>query len=376
MGRSTVTGVRFAPSWRPRGRRPHRRRRGPPRRDPARAVPQGADGQHVRIPERHLGAVCVFLPRDFDEAAKRAREGRSGGAPRRRGAAALARAGGRSRRARRVRAPHRAAVRTAARRHGSGQRARAHARGAADGVAHAARHAGRGARQRVGNEGRLQGAALVGRTRRLLRRSARSRVRVALRGVPSALQHEHLAAVAPRAAVQLHRAQRRDQHDHRQPRLDAGARRAGASVGQRLAELQRRGRRDARRRLSHRRSRRHDALAVGRTGDDRLRAFYDAHIPTVEPWDGPAAIVFADGDTVGAALDRSGFRPLRWCRTASGKVLAASETGVVDFGNDPVVQRGRLGPGDRLVVRFASINSSRPSSSATSAAIAPTSARS
>jgi glutamate synthase domain-containing protein 2/glutamate synthase domain-containing protein 1/glutamate synthase domain-containing protein 3 len=89
-------------------------------------------------------------------------------------------------------------------------------------------------------------------------------------------------------------------------------------------------------------------------GDDRLRAFYDAHIPTVEPWDGPAAIVFADGDTVGAALDRSGFRPLRWCRTASGKVLAASETGVVDFGNDPVIQRGRLGPGDRLVVRFAS----------------------
>jgi glutamate synthase domain-containing protein 2/glutamate synthase domain-containing protein 1/glutamate synthase domain-containing protein 3 len=88
--------------------------------------------------------------------------------------------------------------------------------------------------------------------------------------------------------------------------------------------------------------------------DDRLAAFYDAHIPTVEPWDGPAAIIFADGDTVGAALDRSGFRPLRWCRTASGKVLAASETGVVDFGNDPVIQRGRLGPGDRLVVRFAS----------------------
>jgi glutamate synthase domain-containing protein 2/glutamate synthase domain-containing protein 1/glutamate synthase domain-containing protein 3 len=89
-------------------------------------------------------------------------------------------------------------------------------------------------------------------------------------------------------------------------------------------------------------------------GDDRLRAYYDAHIPTVEPWDGPAAIVFADGDTVGAALDRSGFRPLRWCRTASGKVLAASETGVVDFGDDEIVERGRLGPGDRLVVRFAS----------------------
>ena len=87
--------------------------------------------------------------------------------------------------------------------------------------------------------------------------------------------------------------------------------------------------------------------------DDRLRAYYDAHVPTVEPWDGPAAIVFAEGDRVGAALDRSGFRPLRWCRTESGKVLAASEAGVVDFGDDPIVERGRLGPGERIVVRFA-----------------------
>ncbi|HZO92741.1 MAG TPA: glutamate synthase large subunit [Candidatus Baltobacteraceae bacterium] len=94
--------------------------------------------------------------------------------------------------------------------------------------------------------------------------------------------------------------------------------------------------------------------------DDRLRAYYDAHIPTVEPWDGPAAIVFADGDRVGAALDRSGFRPLRWCRTESGKVLAASETGVVGFGDDPIVERGRLGPGQRLVVRFATGELIRP----------------
>ena len=88
--------------------------------------------------------------------------------------------------------------------------------------------------------------------------------------------------------------------------------------------------------------------------DERLRAYYDAHVPTVEPWDGPAAIVFAEGDRVGAALDRSGFRPLRWCRTASNTVLAASEAGVVDFGDgDPIVERGRLGPGERIVVRFA-----------------------
>jgi glutamate synthase domain-containing protein 2/glutamate synthase domain-containing protein 1/glutamate synthase domain-containing protein 3 len=94
--------------------------------------------------------------------------------------------------------------------------------------------------------------------------------------------------------------------------------------------------------------------------DDRLRAYYDAHIPTVEPWDGPAAIVFAEGDRVGAALDRSGFRPLRWCRTESGKVLAASEAGVIDFGDDPIVERGRLGPGERILVRFATGELIRP----------------
>ena len=88
--------------------------------------------------------------------------------------------------------------------------------------------------------------------------------------------------------------------------------------------------------------------------DERLKAYYDAHVPTVEPWDGPAAIVFADGDTIGAALDRTGLRPLRWCRTASNKVLCASEAGIVDFGDDAIVRRGRLGPGGRLIVRFAS----------------------
>ncbi len=84
--------------------------------------------------------------------------------------------------------------------------------------------------------------------------------------------------------------------------------------------------------------------------DDRLQAYYDAHLPTVEHWDGPAAIVFYHMGLLGAALDRSGFRPLRWCRTQSGKVLAASEAGVVDFVDDPIVERGRLGPGERIVV--------------------------
>jgi len=84
--------------------------------------------------------------------------------------------------------------------------------------------------------------------------------------------------------------------------------------------------------------------------DDRLQAYYDAHLPTVEHWDGPAAIVFYHQGLLGAALDRSGFRPLRWCRTQSGKILAASEAGVVDFVDDAIVERGRLGPGERIVV--------------------------
>ena len=67
------------------------------------------------------------------------------------------------------------------------------------------------------------------------------------------------------------------------------------------------------------------APAIG-MDEPRLRAYYDAHLPTVEPWDGPAAMVFADGDTIGAALDRTGLRPLRYCRTASQKVLCASES--------------------------------------------------
>jgi glutamate synthase domain-containing protein 2/glutamate synthase domain-containing protein 1/glutamate synthase domain-containing protein 3 len=95
------------------------------------------------------------------------------------------------------------------------------------------------------------------------------------------------------------------------------------------------------------------APAIGED-DPLLRAYYDAHVATVEPWDGPAAIVFADGDVIGAALDRTGLRPLRWCRTAGNKVLCGSEAGIVDFGADPIVKRGRLGPGGRLIVRFAS----------------------
>src|ERR1700751_1777568 len=69
-----------------------------------------------------------------------------------------------------------------------------------------------------------------------------------------------------------------------------------------------------------------------------------------EPWDGPAALVFTDGNTVGAKLDRNGLRPMRYCVTADGLVIAGSEAGLTDLQNKEVIERQRLGPGEMLLV--------------------------
>src|SRR5580698_3448299 len=69
-----------------------------------------------------------------------------------------------------------------------------------------------------------------------------------------------------------------------------------------------------------------------------------------EPWDGPAAIAFSDGQVVGAVLDRNGLRPCRFAMTRGGLVVAGSETGLVDLDPDEVTHSGRLGPGQMLVV--------------------------
>ena len=61
------------------------------------------------------------------------------------------------------------------------------------------------------------------------------------------------------------------------------------------------------------------------------RAFYEYHSCLMEPWDGPAAIAFTDGVTVGATLDRNGLRPARYTLTRDGLLVLASETGVLDF---------------------------------------------
>ncbi|HLF82693.1 MAG TPA: glutamate synthase central domain-containing protein, partial [Blastocatellia bacterium] len=81
-----------------------------------------------------------------------------------------------------------------------------------------------------------------------------------------------------------------------------------------------------------------------------LRAFYDYAASLTEPWDGPAAVAFTDGRIVGAALDRNGLRPSRYAVTADGRVVVASEAGVIKLAPDLVVQKGRLGPGQMIAV--------------------------
>jgi len=81
-----------------------------------------------------------------------------------------------------------------------------------------------------------------------------------------------------------------------------------------------------------------------------LRSFYEYHAGLMEPWDGPAALAFSDGVIAGSALDRNGLRPCRYKVTRDNVVVAASEVGVVDLEPADVVESGRLGPGELLVV--------------------------
>jgi glutamate synthase (NADPH/NADH) large chain len=83
------------------------------------------------------------------------------------------------------------------------------------------------------------------------------------------------------------------------------------------------------------------------------RAFYEYHASLVEPWDGPAALLFTDGAYIGATLDRNGLRPMKYVITASGFVVAASELGVVDFDAEDIIEKGRLQPGRMLLVDVA-----------------------
>jgi glutamate synthase domain-containing protein 2/glutamate synthase domain-containing protein 1/glutamate synthase domain-containing protein 3 len=84
--------------------------------------------------------------------------------------------------------------------------------------------------------------------------------------------------------------------------------------------------------------------------DERVRSFYRYHATLLEPWDGPAGVVFTDGRVVGAALDRNGLRPLRYAIADERLVACASEAGALPLPENGRIQRGRLGPGQMLVV--------------------------
>merc|ERR1719401_1852391 len=78
--------------------------------------------------------------------------------------------------------------------------------------------------------------------------------------------------------------------------------------------------------------------------------FYKFHGGILEAWDGPALLVFSDGKSIGASLDRNGLRPARYSITSDGSVYMMSETGVVDLDEAEIVEKGRLGPGQMINV--------------------------
>jgi glutamate synthase (NADPH) large chain len=84
--------------------------------------------------------------------------------------------------------------------------------------------------------------------------------------------------------------------------------------------------------------------------DERRRAFYEYHAAMMEPWDGPASIVFTDGRQIGATLDRNGLRPSRFCITDDDLVILGSEAGVLPVPDSKIVRKWRLQPGKMLLI--------------------------
>ncbi|NBX53647.1 MAG: glutamate synthase subunit alpha [Betaproteobacteria bacterium] len=86
------------------------------------------------------------------------------------------------------------------------------------------------------------------------------------------------------------------------------------------------------------------------TMDTRRRAFYEYHAAMLEPWDGPASIVFTDGRQIGATLDRNGLRPSRYCITDDDLVIMGSESGVLPVPESKIVRKWRLQPGKMFLI--------------------------
>ena len=84
--------------------------------------------------------------------------------------------------------------------------------------------------------------------------------------------------------------------------------------------------------------------------DEERRAFYEYHAALMEPWDGPAAVAFTDGNLIGATLDRNGLRPARYLVTDDDIVMMASEMGVLTFPQEKIIKKWRLQPGKMLLI--------------------------
>jgi glutamate synthase (NADPH/NADH) large chain/glutamate synthase (ferredoxin) len=84
--------------------------------------------------------------------------------------------------------------------------------------------------------------------------------------------------------------------------------------------------------------------------DESRKAFYEYHAAMLEPWDGPASIVFTDGRQIGATLDRNGLRPSRYCITDDDLVIMASESGVLPVAESKIMRKWRLQPGKMFLI--------------------------
>jgi glutamate synthase (NADPH) large chain len=93
-----------------------------------------------------------------------------------------------------------------------------------------------------------------------------------------------------------------------------------------------------------------EAFPMNRHVGEDLRGFYEYHGALMEPWDGPAAMIFTDGVVVGGTLDRSGLRPCRYVVTTDGLLVMASEAGVIPFPPERIRTKGKLGPGRMILV--------------------------
>lgn len=93
-----------------------------------------------------------------------------------------------------------------------------------------------------------------------------------------------------------------------------------------------------------------EAWQDNRLMDPHRKAFYKYHASMMEPWDGPAALVFTDGNRIGATLDRNGLRPLRYYVTRSGRIVMASEAGALPVDPKDILEKGRITPGKMMMI--------------------------